>query len=172
MLPQTQSAPGVPAATSSATTATSAPRLPTSEASLRWYGWQIAVADAVPVALVLSVVHGKTAASPLTAYVFGAVWFSAFTPLLHIVHEQPWRALPSIVARSLVAFGGPAILNLGGCDDCTAPRIDPKWALAAALLSVSALDALTLGGKREAPPRQTTLWLAPTGRGFALGGTW
>jgi hypothetical protein len=138
----------------------------------RWYGWQTLFVDALPLTLFFNGGRGALRDSNVwfglgTAYAFSGA-------ILHVAHGSYGRAGLALTARALGTFVTNQLLLAQHClrgEDGGEPSCHAETA-ALPMLGATGVDAGLLAHERVPAPPQGALWLAPMGRGLAVGGTW
>jgi hypothetical protein len=154
----------------------------TKEPLQRWYGAQVLLADAVPVALlVLSFPANEDLRGLL--FTLGAPSFLVTGPAVHLHHRRPGAALGSFVLRSSLPIAG-LLVGASNGRECPPPDVDyvqpckvDGSAMAAGgfvgVVLASLLDATALSAATDAPPQRMNpnalrVDLAPHGDGLIL----
>jgi hypothetical protein len=141
----------------------------------RWYGWQTLIVDALP--LGLFTYAGRGSLRNDRAWLALAVVYSFSGSSVHVAHENYGRAGLALATRAAGAFLTMSLLLHLDCIEAheDGPGGPGSCHGAAAVLPMAgstAVDAGLIAHERVPVPQQSALWLAPMGRGLAVGGTW
>jgi hypothetical protein len=125
-----------------------------------WYGWQMMVLDAVPIALV-GVTAGNIDSDTVGPALLGLPVFALGGPIIHLAHERPVAALGSLGLRVTVPLLFAAAAAGDGCHDCADPTGPALTWGAIGMAAVTMVDATFLG--REKPKEEKPrAWYAIT----------
>jgi hypothetical protein len=141
----------------------------------RWYGWQTIIVDALP--LGLFTYAGRGSLRYPRAMLGLASVYALSGPVVHLAHENYGRAGLALAVRTV---GGSLTMWLliglrciqGGDEAGGGDRACRGTAAVLPVLGSTAIDAGLIAHERVPVPQQSALWLAPMGRGLAVGGTW
>jgi hypothetical protein len=170
---QAQPPPSTPSSTASLAASAASPT-PSEPAVSRWYGWQTLVVDAAPLALFTYGATGRAWREP-------GVWFWAVAAyslsgsVVHATHENYGRAWLALAIRTAGAALTLGLLLEGGCIQGYSDGVPNQCDIKAAPLpafAATAVDAGLLARERVSAPPRSGLWIAPLGKGVAMGGTW
>jgi len=125
-----------------------------------WYGWQMMVLDAVPIALV-GVTAGNIDSDTFGPALLGLPVFALGGPIVHLAHERPVAALGSLGLRVTVPLLFAAAAAGDGCHDCADPTGPALTWGAIGMAAVTMVDATFLG-REKAKEEKPRAWYAIT----------
>jgi hypothetical protein len=148
------------------------PTPPTVAGTSHWYGWETLVVDALPVGLFTYYGFGQHRRSVGLLWAIAAL-YSFPGPIIHASHKNYGRAGLALAIRTLAATLTTALLSSeecfsrgsdgGGCERTSGSLF---------VLGSTAVDAALLAHERLPSQPRSGLWIAPMGKGLAVGGSW